>query len=99
MLESDVLKIFWDNKDRIIPSNLSVSSNPKAILLGGQGAVGKSYLVDIIKKENDGCEFLSINGDDFRIFHPDFHVLVDDDVKFPRETQVFCFISSIMIIN
>ena len=67
MLENDVLKIFWDNKDRIIPSNLSVSSNPKAILLGGQGAVGKSYLVDIIKEDNEECVFLSINGDDFRV--------------------------------
>ncbi|MBQ6210448.1 MAG: zeta toxin family protein [Prevotella sp.] len=89
MLESDVLKIFWDNKENTIPYNLSVSSNPKAILLGGQGAVGKSNLVDIIKEDNEGRDFLSINGDDFRIFHPGFHALVENEIKFPRETQVF----------
>ena len=51
MLESDVLKIFWDNKDRIIPSNLSVSSNPKAILLGGKGRLVRVISLTLSKRK------------------------------------------------
>ena len=48
-------------------SRYSSQKNPKAFLLGGQPGAGKSGLENMINIKD---EYLSINGDDYRKFHP-----------------------------
>ena len=48
-------------------SRYSSQENPKAFLLGGQPGAGKSALENMINIEN---KYVSINGDDYRKFHP-----------------------------
>lgn len=46
------------------------TSRPLGILLGGQPASGKTGLFDFIKRANPSIEFIEINGDEYRQYHP-----------------------------
>ena len=48
-----------------------LESPPKAYLLGGQSGAGKTTLHKIIRADHAG-NVISINGDDYRKFHPRF---------------------------
>lgn len=48
-----------------------LESPPQAYLLGGQSGAGKTTLHKIIRANHDG-NIISINGDDYRKFHPRF---------------------------
>lgn len=47
----------------------TLESAPQAFLLGGQSGAGKTTLHKIIHRRLDG-NGISINGDDYRKFHP-----------------------------
>ena len=48
------------------------SDSPKAVLLGGQPGAGKTKLEELVNiKEN----FISVNGDEFRKYHPKYEQL------------------------
>lgn len=49
----------------------TLESPPQAFLLGGQSGAGKTTLHKIIHRRLDG-NGISINGDDYRKFHPRF---------------------------
>lgn len=90
MLREEVDRYFEIYRRKLYNSRLSSSDAPKAILLGGQGAVGKGTLTETIKRSSfSGITVLSINGDEYRQFHPNFHSLIKDDLNFSRETQIF----------
>lgn len=69
---------------KIIPSILNIKTetskeklHPRAIILGGQPGSGKSYLSALFEEINK--DFLVINGDDFRGYHPDWIDLLNTD--------------------
>jgi len=65
------------------------SSNLVAILLGGQPASGKSNLAVIADENNPSVTFLVINGDDYRVYHPDHANLIKDVERYSEKTQIF----------
>lgn len=62
---------------------------PKAILLGGQPSSGKGALAERVKEQYPSRKFLSVNGDLFRRFHPNFNRLQKDPSTFSERTQSF----------
>jgi adenylate kinase family enzyme len=62
---------------------------PVACILGGQPSSGKSYLNKAIENQNRKIDFLPINGDLYRVFHPEYEKLVADVANFSRATQIF----------
>ncbi len=86
MEQIDIKKIFEENKAEILRNIYSVDK-PTAYILGGQPAVGKSNLATIIKQQEKNI--LVVNGDDYRIYHPDFDILSKDPISFPMKTQEF----------
>ena len=77
MHRSDVEMIFETEKEFLIKDCL-ISSNPVAILLGGQPAAGKSNLAVIAEEEHQNDTFLIINGDEYRIYHPEHDSLIKE---------------------
>ena len=64
-----VLKQIWEHSTHqgmILPS----SRKPLGYVLGGQPGSGKSVLTETIKKNNKNI--ISINGDEYRSWHPYF---------------------------
>ena len=61
---------------------------PIAILFGGQAACGKSALIEKANKEYQNRTFLNINGDNYRIAHPDYKALIHQPSEFSEKTQV-----------
>ncbi len=60
---------------KLIYSNKKVSSlsSPLGIILGGQPASGKTALIRLILQEiHPDEDFIIINGDEFRSYHPDY---------------------------
>ena len=62
---------------------------PVGVLLGGQGAVGKGQLNLWAEKLYESHQFLAINGDNYRIWHPDFNDLRKNIWTFSEKTQQF----------
>ena len=89
MEKIDVEEIFYDNLEYLIDEEIKISASPKAILLGGQGAVGKGTLSTIAADSFLNIVPISINGDEYRQYHPNFNSLIRDDLNFSRETQIF----------
>ena len=84
---NEVETIFKKRKWNII-NNVTPVKNPIAILLGGQGAVGKGNLNIYAKKVFRTSNFLEINGDLYREYHPEFDKLIRTRT-FSQETQIF----------
>ena len=64
-----ILKQIWEHsthQGKILPS----SRKPLGYVLGGQPGSGKSVLTETIKKNNKNI--ISINGDEYRSWHPYF---------------------------
>lgn len=83
-----VINIFYKNKDSLL-EDATPSLYPTAVLLGGQGGCGKSNLNLRVKEDYPSMSFIEINGDNYRIYHPDYDVLCKDDLNFSRESQIF----------
>lgn len=63
---------------------------PVGVLLGGQGAVGKGQLNLWAEKIYDTHQFLAINGDNYRMWHPEFDALRKDIWTFSeKNTAIF----------
>ncbi len=88
MQVSEVLKIYEEEKNTYL-RGLATEEHPKAILLGGQPACGKGGLVPKIEEEYPNNDFLVVNGDNYRIHHPNFKELKNNSNQFSAETQIF----------
>ena len=88
MQSDDVYEIFQQVKDDYL-CGISADMCPKAFILGGQGAVGKGNINRRIIEQYPDCDFLEINGDNYRVEHPDYDVLKRDEFNYSRVTQVF----------
>lgn len=63
---------------------------PLSILLGGQPAAGKTRLIDPIRQSIANRQFVVINGDEFRTYHPRYVALSEQHgAEAPRLTQPF----------
>lgn len=91
MHRDEVQIIFDKRKNRILEGlDIRPSKNPVAILLGGQPAAGKSSLTEAAKAEYPDKNFLVINGDNFREFHPDHQKIIETDIEnYSTKTQLF----------
>lgn len=88
MQTDEVRKLFEEKKEEYL-RELFADKHPLGILLGGQGAVGKGRLnlwAEQLYHEN---VFLAINGDNYRIWHPNFKELRKDIWNYSKETQIF----------
>lgn len=88
MQYDDVYEIFQRVKDDYL-FGISADMCPKAFILGGQGAVGKGNINRRIIEQYPDCDFLEINGDNYRVEHPDYDVLKKDESNYSRATQIF----------
>ncbi len=86
MDRKQVEAIFETLKESFLSSKVSIK-NPIAYIFGGQPAVGKSNLEN--KMEHPAHNILHINGDNYRVYHPDFISLIEQPKEFPSETQIF----------
>ena len=88
MQRSDIETIF-ELKKNDLTRNIQPSSNPVAILLGGQPASGKSKLAVKAEEEHQKETFLIINGDEYRIYHPEHDSLIKEVALYSEKTQMF----------
>lgn len=87
MQRYEVEAIFEARKEAFFKGK-SASENPIAIILGGQPACGKSTLIRVAEADHPLQNFLTVNGDLYRPFHPNKE-LIKDPIKYPIETQIF----------
>lgn len=59
MQRNEVEAIFQERKEKLL-QGITPSTNPIAIIMGGQPACGKSFLLEIAKSDNIDKKFLSI---------------------------------------
>lgn len=81
-------QIFENEKDFLL-RRLTPSNNPIAGILGGQPASGKSNLVEKMKSLYPNDNFLVVNGDLYREYHPQYESLKNNAEAFSAETQIF----------
>ncbi|QOR74597.1 zeta toxin family protein [Cruoricaptor ignavus] len=98
MRESEIRNIY-EKKKNLFLSGLKSSENPVAVLLGGQPASGKGSLVKKCKEYYPTQDFLIVNGDNFRIFHPRHDELRKIPHRFSSETQIFSNMFTENLIN
>lgn len=84
----DVCSIFEAVKEEFL-MGIPTDAIPVGVLLGGQGAVGKGQLNLWAEKIYDTHQFLAINGDNYRMWHPEFDALRKDIWTFSENTQQF----------
>lgn len=80
MQRYEVEAIFEQKKDGLFEDINISSQKPIAIILGGQPACGKSTLINVAKKDHPNLDFLTVNGDLYRQFHPNKE-LIDDSAE------------------
>jgi len=68
---------------------LSPQESPIAFILGGQPASGKSGLARAILRQFPDRDFLFVNGDIYREFHPKAKELIKHPDSYSAETQLF----------
>lgn len=88
MNRNEVVRIFEEKKDLYIDSHTS-RNQPIAYILGGQPSAGKSSLNKIIEEEYQEAIDIVINGDNYRVCHPQYNELKKDPLTFSSETQIF----------
>lgn len=90
MQRNEVEAIFEERKDSLFEGISAIKEEkPIAIILGGQPACGKSTLIRVAKNDHPSLDFLTVNGDLYREFHPEKDKLIKDPIKYPAETQIF----------
>lgn len=76
--------------DRVAPEYLDIqrgepTGSPRFVSVGGQPGAGKGAVLDIARSENFGS--VVVNGDDLRLFHPDYEGLMESDpLRMPEVT-------------
>ena len=83
MQRYEVEAIFEQKKDGLFEDINISSQKPIAIILGGQPACGKSTLINVAKKDHPNLDFLTVNGDLYRQFHPNKE-LIKDPIKYRK---------------
>jgi hypothetical protein len=82
-----VSELYQQRKEELLITGIPQTA-PIAIILGGQPACGKSGIINKLK-ENDQ-NFMVINGDEYREYHPDYDNLIrNHPQQFPTDTQNF----------
>ncbi|GHS89196.1 hypothetical protein FACS1894201_10600 [Bacteroidia bacterium] len=85
---TEVSDIYRQNSQILLFNGVS-QKHPEAIILGGQPACGKSQILESLLREQ-ATIFFPINGDNYRIFHPDYENLIKNKpLEFSTETQNF----------
>lgn len=89
-MDNAVEKIFptvWN--DLLENRHITPQDKPLGIVLGGVPGSGKSILIEKIEKELNK-NIIPINGDDFRIYHPNFkEIYAEHKGDFPKYTSEF----------
>jgi hypothetical protein len=80
-------RIFEREKEHVI-KDLHPSDCPIAVLLGGQPASGKSRLALRVQEDYPDKDFLVVNGDSFRAYHPKYSELIKDVYSYSTNTQI-----------
>jgi hypothetical protein len=88
MLRNEIERIFSLNREALLEGQ-QISSSPLAVLLGGQPASGKSTLTRVAENENPDKKFIKVNGDEYRIFHPEHDSLIGEIAAYSEKTQPF----------
>ena len=83
-----VKSIYLNKKDKLIKGIVS-QEKPIAFILGGQPASGKSGLAKAILRQFPDKDFLFVNGDIYREFHPEADELIKYPERYSVETQIF----------
>ena len=74
----------------MLKKEASPVKSPKAFLLGGQPGAGKTTLHTIIKTTtNIGLNIITINGDEYRVFHPKISEIKNNNDDLALSTQYF----------
>lgn len=90
MERSEVENIFDKKKEELLSYYKNCKDDsPTAIILGGQPASGKSTLISHIENNHSNKNFLVVNGDLYRIFHPNADKLISNIDLYSKETQIF----------
>lgn len=90
MQRSEVEAIFEKKKEGLFQDvSISPSKKPVAIILGGQPACGKSTLIKVAEKDHRNSDFLTVNGDLYRTYHPNNAQLIKNPLTYSTETQIF----------
>ena len=78
------------NQKYFLPELDYTTQQPTGILLGGQPASGKTSLFDQARRANPTIEFIEINGDEYRQFHPRAQEIDEEyGQDAPKYTQPF----------
>ena len=78
------------NQNYFSTKSSQITQQPVGILLGGQPASGKNRLFDYSKQANPDREFIEINGDEYRQYHPRAQEIDEEyGQDAPKYTQPF----------
>jgi hypothetical protein len=88
MQRHEVEQIFERKKAKLL-RGLTPCELPVAIILGGQPASGKSQLTLRAQENHPNVDFLIVNGDLFRVHHPQHKSLIKDPSSYSEQTQIF----------
>ena len=83
----EIKRIFEQQKSNLL-DGLQKSGHPIAVLFGGQAACGKSALISKANEVFHGESFLNIDGDQYRVFHPQYDICIRDCYSFSEKTQI-----------
>lgn len=83
------IKNIFEREKTDLLSGLKTQEKPIAFILGGQPASGKSGLAKAILRQFPDKDFLFVNGDIYREFHPEAGELIKYPERYSVETQIF----------
>ena len=88
-IEGFKIKNIFEREKTDLLSGLKTQEKPIAFILGGQPASGKSGLAKAILRQFPDKDFLFVNGDIYREFHPEAGELIKYPERYSAETQIF----------
>ena len=88
-MEAYSIEAIFEREKTDLLLGLSPQENPIAFILGGQPASGKSGLARAILRQFPDKDFLFVNGDIYREFHPKAKELIKYPDSYSAETQLF----------
>lgn len=88
MLDSKRINLIFEQQKLGLLDGLQKSDHPVAILFGGQAACGKSALISKANELFPNTSFLNIDGNQYRVFHPNYKCLTQDYYRFSEQTQI-----------
>lgn len=99
MQRYEVEAIFEQKKDGLFEDINISSQKPIAIILGGQPACGKSTLINVAKKDHPNLDFLTVNGDLYRQFHPNKELIEGGNLAASKIRNLECPSYEICLID